>query len=74
MLSHYNLNYSLKPEDIDKFDVDYSGAVTTIPMKSLKGFFYMKDGRYREAIDLFNEEHLVTLIYTSVSHINHMLF
>ena len=57
MLSHYNLaDYSLKPENIDKFDMEYSDlTVTTIPMKSLKGFFYMKDGRYREAIDLFNE-------------------
>ncbi|MDB2366554.1 O-antigen ligase family protein [Flavobacteriaceae bacterium] len=57
MLSHYNLgDFSLKPEDIDNFDMDYSDlTVTTIPMKSLKGFFYMKDKRYREAIDLFNE-------------------
>ena len=57
MLSHYNLgDFSLTPEDIDNFDMDYSDlTVTTIPMKSLKGFFYMKDKRYREAIDLFNE-------------------
>ena len=57
MLSHYNLaDYSLTPEEVDKFDMDYSDiTVTTIPMKSLKGFFYMKDGRHREAIDLFNE-------------------
>ena len=24
-------------------------------MKSLKGFFYMKSGKYREALDFFNE-------------------
>ena len=36
--------------------MEYSDiTVTTIPMKSLKGFFYMKNGLYREAIDLFNE-------------------
>ena len=57
MLSYYNLgDYSLKPEQLDNFEMDYSDlTVTTIPMKSLKGFFYMKDKRYREAIDLFNE-------------------
>lgn len=57
MLSYYNLgDYSLKPEQLDNFEMDYSDlTVTTIPMKSLKGFFYLKDNRYREAIDLFNE-------------------
>lgn len=57
ILSHYNLaDYSLSKEVMDKMDMEYSDiTVTTIPMKSLKGFFYMKNGLYREAIDLFNE-------------------
>lgn len=57
MLSHYNLaDYSLSLDDIDNYEMDYSDlTVTTIPMKSLKGFFYMKNGLWRESIDLFNE-------------------
>ena len=57
ILSHYNLaDYSLPLSDIDEFDLEYSDiTVTTLPMKSIKGFFYMKNGRFREAIDLFNE-------------------
>ena len=57
LLSHYNLaDYSIPIEVIDEFEMEYSDlTVTTIPMKSLKGFFYMKNNKFREAIDLFNE-------------------
>ena len=57
LLSHYNLaDYSIPLEVVDEMDLEYSDlTVTGIPMKSLKGFFYMKSGLYREAIDLFNE-------------------
>ena len=57
LLSHYNLgDFSIPLEIIDEFEMEYSDlTVTTIPMKSLKGFFYMKNKKFREAIDLFNE-------------------
>ena len=57
ILSHYNLaDYSLPLEVIDDMEMEYSDlTVTAIPMKSMKGFFYMKNGLYRDAIELFNE-------------------
>ncbi len=57
ILSHYNLaDYSLPLSDIDEFDLEYSDiTVTTLPMKSMKGFFYMRNSRFREAIEFFNE-------------------
>ncbi len=57
LLSHYNLaDYTIPLEVVDEMDMEYSDlTVTGIPMKSLKGFFYMKAGLHREAIDLFNE-------------------
>tara|TARA_B100001057_G_scaffold499798_1_gene611856 strand:- start:20148 stop:22427 length:2280 start_codon:yes stop_codon:yes gene_type:complete len=57
ILSHYNLaDYSLPLDVIDNMEMEYSDlTVTAIPMKSMKGFFYMKNGLYRDAIELFNE-------------------
>ena len=57
ILSHYNLaDYSLSLEVIDDMEMEYSDlTVTTIPMKSMKGFFYMRNGFYRDAIEFFNE-------------------
>lgn len=57
LLTHYNLaDFSIPLEVIDEMDMNYSNiSMTTIPMKSLKGFFYMKAGFYREALNLFNE-------------------
>ena len=57
LLSHYNLmDFTIPLEVIDEFDMEYSDlTMTTIPMKSLKGFFYMKNDLYREALDFFNE-------------------
>ena len=65
------------PDLIDEMDMDYSNiSMTTIPMRSLKGFFYMKAGFYREALDFFNEgtNHNPYLYfsesYKSFSHLN----
>jgi len=78
LLTHYNLaDFSIPLEVIDEMDMDYSNiSMTTIPMRSLKGFFYMKAGFYREALDFFNEgtNHNPYLYfsesYKSFSHLN----
>lgn len=71
LLSHYNLaDFSIPLEVIDKMDLEYSDiTVTGIPMKSLKGFFYMKSGKYRDALELFNEgTHRNPYLYFSESY------
>jgi len=78
LLTHYNLaDFSIPLEVIDEMDMNYSNiSMTTIPMRSLKGFFYMKAGFYREALDFFNEgtKHNPYLYfsetYKAFSHLN----
>ena len=57
LLYHYNLaDFTLPLEQIDEMDMHYSDlTVTTLPMLSMKGFFYMRDGRFREAIEFSQE-------------------
>jgi len=52
LLRDYNLRlYNLSSSDIEKMESQYRNlTVTTLPIKSVLGFYYYNEGRYRDAI------------------------
>ena len=52
-----NGDYSSPPlEVIDQFEMDYpSLSATTLPMSTIKGMYYLKQEKYREAIPMFRK-------------------
>ncbi|MDG2267632.1 MAG: O-antigen ligase family protein, partial [Alphaproteobacteria bacterium] len=58
LLAQFNRNDFSKPslEDIDSFEMTYPNITpTALSMNSIKGLFYMRNGKYRDAIKYFKK-------------------
>jgi len=57
LLGQFNLNiYNTPLSEIETFEMDYPNiSETTIPLNSFKGIYYLKEGFYEKAIDLFHK-------------------
>ena len=56
LLNRYNFaSTEIDLDELDSYEMDFpSVTATTIPLKAMKAFFYLKNGRIDESFDLFH--------------------
>jgi len=57
LLGQFNANkFEVPLDEVEKYEMDYPNiSATTMPMKTLKGLYYIKEERFDEAIKLFKD-------------------